>query len=186
MSEPKRKDAIAGEIVHEYDGIEEADNALPTWWVAVFILTIVFSAAYWVMVERLHLLPTPAEALLIAETQRAQQSGGVDDQVLLAAADDASRVGSGQRLFATHCVACHGSKAEGNIGPNLTDTTWLHGGAPASIFATIRDGVPAKGMPAWGPLLGADNLKAISAFVVHVRNSQVPGKPPQGEPYSGI
>ena len=32
---------------HQYDGIQEYDNPLPSWWVYLFLLTIAFSAAYW-------------------------------------------------------------------------------------------------------------------------------------------
>ena len=31
---------------HEYDGIQEYDNPLPSWWVWVFWATIIFSGAY--------------------------------------------------------------------------------------------------------------------------------------------
>jgi cytochrome c oxidase cbb3-type subunit 3 len=186
MTEPRRTDAIAGEIVHEYDGIEEADNALPVWWVAVFIITVVFAATYWLMVQAFHMAPTPAEALALAEAERAQRTGVVSESELQSAAQSASQVSAGKLAFTTNCIACHGSKGEGNIGPNLTDEQWLHGGGAAQIFATIRDGVPAKGMPTWGPLLGPAAVKSLTAYVLSVRNTHIPGKAPQGEPYIGI
>jgi cytochrome c oxidase cbb3-type subunit III len=185
MDEIKRVDPMAGEIVHEYDGIEEADNALPTWWVLGFIATIVFAAGYWLVVERLHATPTPAEALVLAEAARARNAGDISDADLQAASHDPALVSQGKLAFATHCAACHGARAEGNIGPNLTDEQWLNGGAPAQVFATIKDGVPAKGMPTWGPLLGAAAVRSITAYVLTVRNSHVPGKPPQGDVYAG-
>src|SRR5262245_7887866 len=159
MAEIKRTDAIAGAIVHEYDGIEEADNALPTWWVVVFVGSLVFAALYWLIVEEFHLEPTPAEALALVQEERAKRTGEIGDQQLLAAAESTSSVAAGKLAFTTNCVACHGAKAEGNIGPNLTDANWLHGGGPAQIYATIRDGVPAKGMPSWGAILGQDAVK---------------------------
>jgi cytochrome c oxidase cbb3-type subunit 3 len=185
MNEVKRVDPIAGEIVHEYDGIEEADNALPTWWVLTFIATIVFAAGYWLVVERLHATPTPAEALVLAEAARASHAGDIRDDELQAAANNPELVSQGKLAFATHCAACHGTRAEGIIGPNLTDEQWLHGGAPAQVFATIRDGVPAKGMPTWGALLGTGVVRSITAYVLTVRNTHVPGKPPQGDVYAG-
>jgi cytochrome c oxidase cbb3-type subunit 3 len=185
MSEIKRTDAIAGDIVHVYDGIEEADNALPIWWIVVFIGSVVFATSYWLMVEEFHMAPTPAEALAIAQAERSKLTGQVSDAELESAAQSASLVAAGKAAFMTNCVACHGAKAEGNIGPNLTDPNWLHGGAPAQIFATIRDGVPAKGMPSWGPVLGQDAVKTLAAYVLTMRNTNVPGKPPQGDPYGG-
>jgi cytochrome c oxidase cbb3-type subunit 3 len=185
MAEIKRTDAIAGAIVHEYDGIEEADNALPVWWVVVFISTMVFAAMYWLMVQEFHLEPTPAEALAIVQAERAQRTGQISDDALVSASQSAALTATGKTTFTTNCVACHGAKAEGNIGPNLTDPNWLHGGAPAQIFSTIRDGVPAKGMPSWGAILGQDSVKAVAAYVLTLRGTNVPGKPPQGDVYAG-
>ena len=31
---------------HDYDGIQELDNDLPTWWVGLFYFTIVWSVIY--------------------------------------------------------------------------------------------------------------------------------------------
>lgn len=185
MTDVLRTDAIAGDIVHEYDGIEEADNALPLWWVVVFIGTLVFAAVYWLMAEEFHVVATPVELLAVEQAERAQRNGTIDEEELLSASRNSSQLATGKQAFTTNCVACHGAKAEGNIGPNLTDPNWLHGGKPVQIFSTIRDGVPAKGMPSWGAILGRDAVKSLAAYVLSIRNSNVPGKPPQGEPYSG-
>ena len=40
------------------------------------------------------------------------------------------------------CYACHGSNAEGAVGPNLTDGEWLHGdGSYDMIVATANRAV---------------------------------------------
>lgn len=184
MSEIKRKDAIAGEIVHVYDDIEEADNELPRWWLLLFFGSIVFAGGYWLYYEKLRLGPTPHEALAIALEEQAKQAAVITDASLLAAAKDPTSVERGQRAFTTNCVACHGLKGEGNIGPNLTDDAYLHGGAPMSMFAVVRDGVAAKGMPTWGPILGDGSVKDVTAYLLTIRNTNVAGgKPPQGEPW---
>jgi cytochrome c oxidase cbb3-type subunit 3 len=82
-----------------------------------------------------------------------------------------------------NCVACHGDRAQGNIGPNLTDDRWLHGGTPTSIFATVRDGVGTRGMPQWGPVLGDRGLQSVVAYVLTLRDTNVSGRPPEGEVY---
>lgn len=186
MAEGKRVDSIQGEIVHVYDGIEEADNELPNWWVAVFIGTVIFGAAYYLVYEKYHMQPSPAQELAVIAAERAKQTGDYSDADLLAVARDLKAVGAGKLAYTTNCVACHGAKLEGNIGPNLTDGHWLHGGAPNKIFTTVRDGVPAKGMPTWGAILGPQGVRDVAAYLITLRNTQVPGKAPQGEPYSGI
>ena len=55
--------------------------------------------------------------------------------------------------------------------------------APVAIFRTIRDGVPAKGMPAWGASLGRTGVAQVAAFVLSLRDTNVPGKASEGEPY---
>lgn len=186
MAEGKRVDAIQGEIVHEYDGIEEADNELPKWWVAVFVGTIVFGGAYYMVYEKYHMRPSPSEELAVIAAERAKNTGAYGDAELLAVAKDPKAVSAGKLAYATNCVACHGVKLEGNIGPNLTDSHWLHGGAPSKIWSTVRDGVPAKGMPTWGAMLGPQGVRDVTAYLLTLRNTQVPGKTPQGELYSGM
>lgn len=185
MSETKKRDAIAGDIVHVYDDIEEADNALPTWWVVVFIGSMLFAAVYWLAVEEFHLVPTPHEELAVVQAERAARTGQVGDDELVSASQNGALVAAGKLAFATNCIVCHGAKAEGNIGPNLTNPNWLNGGKPVEIFSTIRDGVPAKGMPAWGAILGQDLVRSLAAYVLTLRGTNVPGKPAQGDIYQG-
>jgi len=186
MAEGKRIDAIQGEIVHEYDGIEEADNELPKWWVAVFLGSIVFGGAYYLVYEKFHVQPSPTQELAAVMAERSNSGGELSDAQLLAVAKEQTAVGAGKVAYTANCVACHGTKLEGNIGPNLTDSHWLHGGAPTHILTTIRDGVPAKGMPTWGAILGPQGVRDVTAYLLTLRNTQVPGKVPQGEIYSGL
>jgi cbb3-type cytochrome c oxidase subunit III len=71
------------------------------------------------------------------------------------------------------CYACHGSNAEGAVGPNLTDAEWLHGdGSYDMIVATVTAGVPAdkakKGIPMppkGGSSITDEEVKAVAAYV---------------------
>ncbi len=71
------------------------------------------------------------------------------------------------------CYACHGSNAEGTVGPNLTDAEWLHGdGSYDMIVATVTSGIPAekakKGIPMppkGGSSITDDEVKAVAAYV---------------------
>jgi len=183
MSEAKRTDEIQGEILHVYDGIEEADNNLPTWWLFTFYGAVVFGLIYWFYYHEYaigQLQPQKyAEAVAAAEAERSI----VTDESLDALALDESAVAAGSQIFGTQCMACHDTKAQGRVGlgPNLTDKYWIHGGAPTSIHATITNGIAAKGMPAWAPILGEEGVRQVVAYVLTLRNTEVPGVEPQGE-----
>jgi cytochrome c oxidase cbb3-type subunit 3 len=186
----KRKDDIAGEILHVYDGIEEADNQLPLWWVAVFLGSIAFAMAYWLGTELYHARPSPAQeyaqnlaSLRAAQADAARNQPEVSAELLASLANNPQAVAAGAVLFQQNCVACHADHAQGNIGPNLTDNFWLHGGSGLAIHTTIGGGVLAKGMPAWGAVLGEGAVRNLTAFVLSLRGRNAPGKAPQGEPY---
>ena len=186
-----RTDDIAGRIVHEYDGIEEADNQLPLWWLTLFFAAIVFGVAYWFAFHEYGLGQLPGQAYAVAKAEKqaraerqaralAAQAGGVGLEAL---GSDLSLVSAGEATFKVSCSPCHGMSAEGNIGPNLTDNAWIHGGAAEDMQQVINEGVAAKGMPAWGTTLGPVAVQQLVAYLVSIRDQNVPGKPPQGEPY---
>lgn len=175
-------------VLHEYDGIEEYDNDLPTWWLASLFATIVFAFGYWYWVQVFAIAETPRQtlrremqAVYAAEAARMRARGAITPEMLLAMSRDDATVRQGRATFASTCAACHGATGGGGIGPNLTDTAWLHGASPDRVYRTITDGVTARGMPAWGPQLGADRVLAVTAYLVTLRNTNVPGgKAPQG------
>ncbi len=180
MSNTELTDAIQGKIVHEYDGILEADNDLPRWWLGIFYGAVVFAVAYWLAYETTGLAAYPAAEYRDA---LAAASAGVEvtDETLTALVADRDTVERGHEVFTRNCVVCHGSRAEGNIGPNLTDGVWLHGGAPTDIHRTIREGVSTRGMPTWGPVLGEASVQAATAYVLSVRDTNVSGRAPEGQ-----
>ena len=84
-------------------------------------------------------------------------------------------IAKGDTIFhkAGLCYACHGSNAEGAVGPNLTDAEWLHGdGSYDMIVAIVTAGVPAekakKGIqmpPKGGSAISEEDVKAVAAYV---------------------
>ncbi len=54
----------------------------------------------------------------------------------------------------------------GLIGPNLVDNQWIHGGQPLDVVKVITEGVLAKGMVAWGPILGKQKIIEATAYVM--------------------
>lgn len=77
----------------------------------------------------------------------------------------------GGELFARmNCDGCHGVGAVGWVGPSLVDGRWRYGGDDAALAASIREGRP-RGMPAYGPLLGA---RGIGQIVTYLRSLPAP------------
>lgn len=157
---------------HSYDGIQEYDNPMPRWWVITFWATIVFSILYLLNVPGIgngdgRMADYQAD-MARAAALRAQNEppGGVPSAEALAAMVSDPRVlADGKQLFTTYCAACHRADGGGQIGPNLTDDAWIHGGLLPEIRATINDGVLAKGMPEWGKVLKPDQVTAAAIFV---------------------
>jgi cytochrome c oxidase cbb3-type subunit III len=173
---------------HVYDGIVELDNKLPFWWQVTLYGAVVFALCYW-FGRRLDAIASPAQAYQsamaaehAAEAERARARGTIDDAMLSAIAKDPATLAQGKDVFITTCAACHKADGSGNIGPNLTDAYWIHGGKPTDVYKTVTEGVPAKGMPTWTPVLGEQRVEAVVAYVMSIENTDVPGgKAPQGD-----
>jgi len=176
----RKVDPIQGEILHEYDGILEADNELPRWWLITFYGTIIFAAAYWFYYEGFAVGRHPIALYADEMAARAAEGGEVTEEMLTTIAGDPAMVADGAHIFETHCVVCHGVRGEGNIGPNLTDSAWINGGEPVQIHTTLTNGISTRGMPAWGATLGRDGVLRVVAFVLSVRDTNVPGRAPEG------
>ncbi len=131
---------LPDQVVHEYDGIQEYDNKLPSWWLLTFYGAIVFAVGYWFTFHVFEAADLPMQAYrkdMAAAAEREGKSTVMTAPELLALSRDPAVIKDGEKLFAQTCVSCHGPKAGGNIGPNLTDEYWLHGGDPEKIYATI-------------------------------------------------
>lgn len=176
----KERDVILGHE-DESDGIQEYDNPLPDWWVGLFWVTIIWSIGYLV---HYHFIadrsPQAALAQEIAEAEERWPEGlGAATAATFVSTDEA--IAAGLQVFRTNCVACHGVNLEGGIGPNLVDGEWIHGGTTENILSVINNGVIEKGMLAWGPILGAEAVNNVAAYVISMGSGAGPGgaAPPQ-------
>lgn len=186
MSDIKKKDPIQGEIIHEYDGIEEADNGIPHWLSIIFYGAMAFAILYWFYYHEYEVGMQPGERYAAQMAEQAGGGGEVSADALIAMSEDPDAVAKGQQLYETNCVQCHGPDGGGKIGPNLTDPYWIHGGGPSDIYATIHDGVLDKGMPSWSGPLGPEGVEQAAAYVLTLRGKNVEGgKEPQGEKWTG-
>jgi cytochrome c oxidase cbb3-type subunit 3 len=173
---------------HSYDGIQEYDNPLPQWWLAIFWATIVFAPLY---VLYFHfgggMLATERydEAMIAFFDKQAEQLlalGEISEGTLVDLTADQSMMNGGRKVFQSKCATCHGMFGEGGIGPNLTDEYWLHGGQLMDVYKTVREGVPSKGMLAWERQLRPAQLMAVSAYVGTLLGNQTPNpKAAQGD-----
>jgi cytochrome c oxidase cbb3-type subunit 3 len=171
--DPSEKGESTG---HDFDGIEELNNPLPAWWTWLFVVTIVFGAAYFVLFPGFGNFPGvlgwSSSGQHGAEVAHADAQYGplfaryfqtpIPDLV-----DEERAIGMGSRIFANRCATCHGSDARGGPGyPNLSDGDWLYGGAPETIVQTItagRNGV----MPPFAAVIGGDaGVADVTEFVL--------------------
>lgn len=154
---------------HTFDGIQEYDKRLPRWWLLTLYGTVAFAAAYWAYYHAYGIGTAPTKALeqeMAANTAAAAKKAGViDDDALYRMSRDASAVAAGKTTFETTCAACHKPDLTGLIGPNLKDNEWIHGGKPMDAVKVITEGVLAKGMPPWGPMLGKQKISEVVAYI---------------------
>lgn len=185
MSDNKGSDQIIPD--HEYDGIHELDNPLPMWWLGTFYITILFSIFYVIIYhlgDGASIEENYRKEMAAVQQAQAEKGGGKGPgrEALAALMGDTGQMKTGSAVYASKCASCHGAKGEGLIGPNLTDRYWIHGkGEITAIYDVIRDGVNAKGMPPWGPMLSGEELASVTAYVKSLEGRDVDGKGPQGD-----
>lgn len=168
---------------HSFDGIQEYDNDLPRWWVRLFWITIFFAIPYLIWY---HSSLFPAKSLVDEYMADTKEANSAENATAASDAIDYTQpelIAKGKATFDANCVACHGANAQGVIGPNLTDDFWLHGDTIADVEKTISEGVPPKGMPSWGNMLGKEKIIQLVAFIKSIQGTKVENpKDPQGNP----
>lgn len=172
---------------HSYDGIQELDNPLPNWWQFTFYGAIVFSVFYFLFYMVLG-GPTLRDefnkdyAVVKAKQDELKSKDTAFDLSKYEAIVKNDGIKKGEAVFATNCVPCHKEKGIGDIGPNLTDNSWIHAkGTPDTIYPVVFNGVPENGMPVWSEVLSADEIYQVVSYVQTLHNTnQSGGKAPQG------
>lgn len=175
---------------HEIDGIREYDNPMPRWWLNIFYVTILFSVIYALNIipgvgsgpGRIANYEAEMAAAKSAREALAAKTAPVTPEAILAVVGDPAALAKGRERFKATCSPCHREDGGGNIGPNLTDDFWIHGGQPTQILATVNDGVVAKGMPAWGQVFKPEEITAVVAYVTTLHGTNPPNaKAAQGD-----
>lgn len=186
------KDELTGDILlsgHEYDGIQELDNALPKWWVWLFYFTILFSVGYFLQLYVFHTMDNQDveyQKEVAAAIERIQNNKPValDENTMALLTDEAS-LAEGKTIFNQFCLSCHMATGGGGpIGPNLTDQYWIHGGSFDDVAEVIKTGVAGTSMVPWGSMLTPVKIQQVSSFILSLQGSNPPdGIAPQGELY---
>lgn len=164
------------------DDLKELNNPLPQWWMALFVITLVFAVGYlyyypgfgnskgakgWTSANQYQDEVAQAKAQ-VAKVYAPFATASVET----IAKDPAARA-IGERLFLNNCAACHGSDARGSKGfPNLTDNDWLYGGEPDKIIETITNGRAGQ-MPALAESVGSPiEIRQVAQYVLSLSGSQ--------------
>ncbi|MDQ5980673.1 MAG: cytochrome c oxidase cbb3-type subunit [Verrucomicrobiota bacterium] len=162
---------------HVYDGIQEFDQRLPNWWLYTLYGAIAFAVVFWFAQVTARLVPTDGAQVdaAMAKIAAAKLATSIDvnnDDVFWDMSRNPVFTDAGKQTYASLCAACHLASLKGKgenpaaVGPDLTDTAWIHGGAPKAIYHTVAGGVLAKGMPAWEPVLGQKKTAEVVAFLL--------------------
>jgi cytochrome c oxidase cbb3-type subunit 3 len=161
---------------HVWDeDLSEYNNALPRWWLGMFLLTVVFAAGYLVfypgfgaIAGTLAWTSTGEVKADLAENNRKLEAvfSRFRDRGVEELEHDPEALNFGRNVFVNNCAACHGSDARGAKGyPNLTDGDWLYGGAPDQVIATILNGRGGV-MPPLGAALGDQGVNEVANYVL--------------------
>jgi cytochrome c oxidase cbb3-type subunit III len=179
---------------HSYDGIRELNNVTPPWFIAGFVISILFAIGYmWryhvaesapLQIEEYNI--SVADAKIRLDEYLKTQANNVDENTVVML--DNGGIAAGQALFAANCVACHGDKGQGAaVGPNLSDNYWLHKGGISDVFKSIKYGWQEKGMKSWKEDFSSLQIAQLSSYIMSLKGSNPAGaKEPQGELYEDV
>jgi len=163
---------------HQWDeNLREFNNPLPSWWLGMFYLTLMFGLAYLAIYPGLGSFAGVLGWTSRGDHQKQVDKADADYGKLYAQysampipelANNQEALKIGERLYLNYCTVCHGSDARGGPGfPNLRDADWLYGGTPEKIQETILMGRRANGMMAWKDTLGGDaEVKNVAQYVL--------------------
>jgi cytochrome c oxidase cbb3-type subunit 3 len=177
------------DLGHDYDGIRELNNRLPPWWLYGFYLTIVIAGIYLWRFHVAHTGPSSKQeyerSVAIAEArikETLKQKGETIDENTVTLLTAAADIAEGKLIFQRSCITCHKEGGGGDVGPNLTDDYWIHGGDIKNIFKTIRYGFNA--MPQWQMAYSNTQIARVASYVKSLKGTHPPNpKAPQGELY---
>jgi len=174
---------------HEYDGIRELDNVVPSWLLSIFLITVIFSGFYLVYYHvyaqgKLQDQEYTEEVIQAKEMYKSSAANAIDETKIELLSDEASLKAGKDLYMSKTCATCHGNLGEGNaIGPNLCDEYWIHGNTPAEVFKTIKYGFAAKGMLPFKDQINDQSTIQLTSYILTTMKGTTPpnAKAPQGD-----
>lgn len=180
-------------IDHGFDSILELDNDLPSLWVNLFYMTIIFAGIYFFAYIFTDFAHSDKEynasyKKQLSDIQYYEKS--IPQTTLETAHFDESFVKEGKSLFEENCATCHEYNGIGNIGPNLTDDFWINK-EEKSLFKNIfhilwygsKNNPTMRAFGESGEIKGND-IQKIASYVYTINKNPkkgIHGKEPQGE-----
>jgi cytochrome c oxidase cbb3-type subunit 3 len=167
---------------HVWDkDLREYNNPLPKWWLWLFYITVAFGLVYLALYPGLGTFKGIKGWTQAGQYQQEKDAGEAKAAAYMAPfasmtvpqlAGDSKAMATAHNIFQNNCAQCHGSDGGGAKGfPNLSDRNWQWGGDPDTVVQTISAGRMAA-MPAWGPVLGADGVQEVVAYVQTLSGQQ--------------
>ena len=172
---------------HEYDGIRELDNDMPSWWKWLFIVSIAVAIIYlvrlWVFrADDLIQKKEYEQEMVDAKANAPADQGATIEMKLLT---DGVSLASGKETWTKTCAVCHLVDGGGLVGPNMTDNYWLHGNRVEDLFHILEVGVIEKGMISYKEQLSPKQRLDVVSYILAELVGTTPATPkaPQGELY---
>ena len=177
---------------HNYDGIKELDNHLPPWWKWLLYGSMIWSVFYMFAYHVSGSLPLSIQEYeqevasankQIQNLQAANPQKKIDETTVVFTTD-AVALKDGEDTFKSICASCHRVDGGGDIGPNLTDAYWKHGGSIQDVFKVVTNGVPNTNMVAWGASMSPEKIQNVSSYLLTLQGTNPPNaKAAEGELY---
>ena len=196
-------DAITGVETtgHEWDGIRELNNPMPSWWVYTFYVSIAIAVVYVGALSRpgrlgrsyLGGLLRPTSASISSGAHAAAKAPRRQWTDRIAALDAAAiqadpelvqfAIAGGETAFKNNCATCHGLGGAGQgFFPSLADDSWIWGGTIEQIEYTIRHGIRNgqdpdardNAMPAFGTdgMLTREQIADVTQYVLSLTHGE--------------
>jgi cytochrome c oxidase cbb3-type subunit 3 len=161
------------------DGVAVADNPIPWWWSALFLLTILFGVGYAAYVSLAPIALTPVERWSVANhAYQERKFAGIaeiplSDEKMLRLMGDAQWRATGAALFARRCASCHGADGRGFVGPNLTDDFYKDVRSLTDVVRVVTEGAGGGTMPAQRGAMSESEIVVVAAYAASLRGGNL-------------